>query len=112
MVEDRAAVNAAEYGYGKETDSSSDDRGLAAEFGYASDGPNDISDGMVTDSGQNSSNDASTDVSSNDDESTEGDGSTSSSIGSSCESDCFSYSAGGSSDGTSSDGGLGERRRS
>jgi len=63
-------------------------RDLAAEFGYGSDGPNDFSDGMDTDSDQNSPNNASTDVSSIDDESSEGDSSTSSSNGTSCKSDC------------------------
>ena len=104
VVEDRAAVNAAEYGYGKETDSSCDDRDLAAEFGYGSDGPNDFSDGMVTDSGQISSDDASTDGASVDDESSEGDSSTSSSNGTSYESDFSSDSTGNGSNCSSADG--------
>ena len=119
VVENRAAVDASQYGYGRETDSSCDDKDLAAEFGYGSDGPNDFSDGMVTNSSQNSSDDASTDVSSNDDERTECDGSTSSSNGTSCESDFSSDSTGDGSDyssadgdNSSSDGGQGERRRS
>ena len=104
VVENRAAVDASEYGYGRETDSSCDDKDLAAEFGYGSDGPNDFSDGMVTNSSQNSSDDASTDVSSNDDERTECDGSTSSSNGTSCESDFSSDSTGDGSDYSSADG--------